>query len=50
MSYIKKAFFETFVVLFFLFIMIGAAPLETTQQHNFLLWFCVGHIVSKSYI
>lgn len=46
---IKNAFFETFVVLFFLFVMIGAAPLEMTQQHNFLLWFCVGHIVSKSY-
>lgn len=46
---IKNAFFETFVVLFFLFVMIGAAPLEMTQQHNFLLWFCVGHIVSKTY-
>lgn len=45
---LRVAFFETFVVLFFLFVMIGAAPLEMTQQHNFLLWFCVGHIVSKS--
>ena len=46
---IKNAFLETFVVLFFLFVMIGAAPLEMMQQHNFLLWFCVGHIVSKTY-
>lgn len=45
---LRITFFETFVVVFFLFVMIGAAPLEMTQQHNFLLWFCVGHIVSKS--
>ena len=45
---LKKNFFETFVVFFFFFAMIGATPLEMTMQHNFLLWFCAGHIISKT--
>lgn len=44
---LRKYFFETFVVLFFLFAMVGATPLEAVNQHNFLLWFCVGVILTN---
>lgn len=43
----KECFFEAFALLFFLFVMLGATPLESSSQHSFLLWFCVGHIINK---
>lgn len=45
--HLHLTFFETFVLLFFPFAMIGAAPLEEKSQHCYLLWFCVGHIITK---
>lgn len=45
---ISLTFFETSCLIFYLFAMLGAAPLEATSQHSFLLWFCVGHIISKT--
>ena len=43
-----KSYFETFVVAFFLFSMLEVAPLESTSQHCFRLWFCLGSIISKT--
>ena len=45
---LDKSFFEIFASVFFLFAMLGAAPLESTSQHCFLLWFCLGSIMSKT--
>lgn len=45
---IRKCFFETFTLLFFPFAMLGATPLEVPNQHVFLLWFCVGLIITKT--
>lgn len=43
---LRKCFFYSFVVLFYPFAMLGATPLEVPDQHVFLLWFCVGHIIT----
>lgn len=45
---ISLTFFETSILFFYLIAMLGAAPLEATSQHSFMLWFCVGHIISKT--
>ena len=42
---LDKSFFDVFAAVFFLFAMLGAAPLESTSQHCFLLWFCLGSII-----
>ena len=34
--------FESFCLAFYLLAMIGATPLEVSQQQPFLLWYCIG--------
>jgi len=36
--------FESFCLAFFLLAMIGATPLEVSQQQPFMLWYCIGKI------
>lgn len=45
---INKTFVETFILLFFPFAMIGATPTESISQHTYMIWFCMGHIISKT--
>lgn len=45
---IKNNFFEFFCLGYYLAAMIGATPLEAISQHSFLIWYSLGHIVSKS--
>lgn len=45
---IRRSFCDVFIVGYFLMAMIGAAPLSSINQHSFLFWFCVGHLVLKT--
>lgn len=45
---LRRCFCDFFIIGYFLASMIGAAPLLSINQHSFLLWFCIGHIVQTS--
>lgn len=39
--------YESFFVIFFLLAMVGATPLEVSQQQPFMLWYCLGKMQNK---
>lgn len=43
----RKFSFESLIVLFFLLAMVGATPLEVSQQQPFVLWYCLGKMQNK---
>ena len=43
----RKYSFESLIVLFFLIAMVGATPLEVSQQQPFVLWYCLGKMQNK---
>ena len=43
----RKYSFESLCVLFYILAMIGATPLEVSQQQPFMLWYCLGKLQNK---
>ena len=43
----RKYSFESFLVLFYLLAMVGATPLEVSQQQPFMLWYCLGKLQNR---